>query len=255
MRKQKKSHMPNAILYKTIFQCRYKPQLKFFQLMFTAAQEFNKFENWEYEGNSSIVLKDYEKKCSLAIRHNHFAYDQDSGEREEQKEYIENVLKKLSESLEISSYGRVGFRRYYLIAVTMSFSELVALLNLKLMTQANELVELMPPQVDDLIYRVDSSDDDIKFHITVGPVQKKEIPRHISFNQNHHLDALTREMDYPKIIEAYPDVAVLIDIDIYKTADGISAAEALNFYRDAHDRMTRMVKGLRDYLFSRDIGE
>ncbi|MDO8736785.1 MAG: hypothetical protein Q7K29_06850, partial [Thermoleophilia bacterium] len=95
-----------------------------------------------------------------------------------------------------------------------------------------------------------SSDGDIKFRITVGPVQKKEIPRHISLTQEHHLDPQTRETDYQKVIEAYPDVAVFVDIDIYREKDSIPTNEAISFYRDSQDRTTDMVNGLRDYIFA-----
>ncbi|MDO8786130.1 MAG: hypothetical protein Q7J12_07930, partial [Syntrophales bacterium] len=173
MNRSKKQQMPKPSLYKTIFQFRYKPQLKFFQLMVTAAQEFSEYPHWQVEAFSSVVLKDFEKRCSLAIRHNQFTYDQDAGEREDQKVYLEKVLEKLPKSLGITSYLRIGFRRQYLITTTMSFSEIVAVLSLKLISQDDQMKKLMPTKVDDMMYRVDSSDGDIKFRITVGPVQKK----------------------------------------------------------------------------------
>lgn len=253
MNKSRKQHPYRCSLYKTIFQIRYKPQLKFFQLMITAAQEFGEYPHWQLEDSSSVVLRDFEKRCSLAIRHNQFSFDQDSGEEEYQKKYIEKAIERLPKSLDINSYLRLGFRRHYLMSTQMTFDELVAILDLKLLSQEERLRKLMPPKFDDLMYRVDSSDGDIKFHITVGPVQKKEIPRYIGFTQAHHLDPQTREKDYQIVVDSYPDIAVFVDIDIYKVADVIQPDEAFNFLEYSLGRIDSMVLELRDYLFAKEL--
>ena len=72
--------MPNLTLYKTIFQARYKPTLRFYDLLNSAAQQLeNEYPYW-LTTRLKVVFKDYEKHCSLNIGHNALAYEQDSAD-------------------------------------------------------------------------------------------------------------------------------------------------------------------------------
>ena len=71
-------------LYKTIFQARYKPSLKFYDLLFPTAQKFKDYPHWKTD-RLNLTLRNFEKHFSLGIHHNNFAYEQDSDSDSDEK--------------------------------------------------------------------------------------------------------------------------------------------------------------------------
>jgi hypothetical protein len=136
----------------------------------------------------------------------------------------------------------------------MSFEELVCILNIKLFSQDNELKKTLPSNIDDIQYAIDASEGLLKFHITVGPLKREEIPRYISFTKKHHLRPQSSALDYDEISKGYPDISVFVDIDIYKESKEIPSGEASDFVNDARNRVENMTENLRIYLFNPEIG-
>lgn len=247
MRKQ-----PTPVLYKTIFQVRYKPQLSFYNLLMSAAQRFSEYPHWETTG-LRVVLRDFDKHCSLAIGHNAFGYEQDSSDVAMEEKYIQRTLEELPSALQIESFNRFGYRRQYLIAVDMSFESLVSVMNVKLLSHDERLRRIMPAQVKDLMYRVDSADDHYKYHFTVGPVRKQEIPRYVTYNREHHLKPETGEEEYQVIVAKYPEVAVFVDVDLYQEEDHLRVEDAAPFTDTARQKVHRLTNDLSGYLFAKEV--
>jgi hypothetical protein len=135
--------------------------------------------------------------------------------------------------------------------VAMKFNELVTILYYKLFSQDAALTKIIPSKTEDLMYRLDASDDSFKYHITLGPVRKKEIPKYISVNKKLHLhpDELLKQEELSDIITAYPELAVLIDIDVYRDVDDISIADSTDIYYAAREKIVSFIAGIRTYLF------
>jgi hypothetical protein len=246
----KRKQWPKPGLQKTIFQARYKPALKFYELLFPAVQKFDAYPHWE-TNRLYVVLHDYEKRCSLTIRHTDFAYEQDYGEVDNQRDNIKEALEELPVSLDITSYTRIGFRRQYLIPVRMTFEELTAILSVKFMSQDEHLVNILSASVDDLTYVVVTSEDGVKSRIRIGPAKKEEIPKLVEINQKYHLDPENRERSYVEIVEKYPNIAIFVDIDVYRQDEEISTAEAPPFLDKARDKSEQMVLALQDYILNK----
>ncbi len=248
----KKQHLPELQLQKSLFEVRYAPKLDFFHLMHSAAQKLTGYPHWEVS-QLAVTLRNFEQLCSLSIQHNRFVYDQDADQNRNEQTYIQDALEHLPTALEIAAYARLGLRRRYLLPTTMSFAELVAVMDLKLFSQNERLKAIMPSRTEDVNYRVDGADNDLKFHVQAGPVRKEEVPRYLDFNRNDHLDPTTREETYHTIIKAYPDVAVFVDIDIYRQQECIPVGEALAFWEQAQKQVKTMVKDFWVYLFDASI--
>lgn len=244
----KKQHIPEPRLYKSLFEVRYAPKLDFFHLLYPAVQKLTGYPHWEVS-QVAVTLRNFENLCSLSIQHNRFAYEQDTDQNKNERTYIEEALEKLPPALNISSCNRLGFRRKYLISTAMSFEELVLVMNLKLISQNTRLKEIMPSQTEALLYRVDFSDGNHRFHIHAGPTKKAEIPRFLEFNQENHLHPSSREEDYRAIINAYPEVSVFLDIDIYRAQENIPIGEALAFWEEAQKRLKTLSRDFCHYLF------
>lgn len=245
-KKTKKENI--AKLSKVTFQAHYKPELKFYDLLYSTAQKFKEFPHWNTD-RLSVILRDYSKRCSLGIKHFNFSYDQDSNSITDEECNLKKALEMIPECLEIKSYIRIGYRRKYLISTNMSFHELVKIINIKFFNQDEKLIKIMPQEIYDLQYVIDSLDDKYRFHIRIGPVQKEEIPKHLQFNRENHIDPNTAQKDYEEIIRAYPDVAIFVDLDMFQKNDEIPTSEAPLFLEVARPRLKKMVAGIQHYIF------
>ncbi|HXH09648.1 MAG TPA: hypothetical protein VNP04_07800 [Alphaproteobacteria bacterium] len=170
-----------------------------------------------------------------------------------EKEAIRRVLDELPAGLHLDFFTRLGYRRQYLIAVEISFDDLVHLMNLKLLSQDERLRRIMPAQVQDLMYRIDSREEPYGYHFTVGPVRKAEVPRYVTYNRQHHLNPLTSDKDYLAIVDHYPNVAVFIDIDLYQEGERLPVGEATPFVAAARQKVQRLAEDLAEYLFLRAL--
>ncbi len=240
--------LPKAELYKTIFQTRYKPKLKFYELLYPAAQKFDKYPHWLTD-RLKVVLKDYEKHCSLAIQHRSFAYDQDSKDFSLATSNIEQAINILPESLQLDNFERLGFRQKYLAKTEILFADLVKILNIKLLGQEKRLEEILPGEVNDLMYRIDLKKEPYLYHLTLGPVKKPEIPANMEFNQEYHLHPETRNQDYLEIINKYPEVAIFFDIDFYQESEKIPIDKISDFFETAVNEINDVIDNFIQYLF------
>jgi len=239
-------------LYKTIFRVDYKAQLKFYNLLFDAAQQFSEYPHWQTT-TLTVTLRDYDRKCSLAMQHNSFAYQQDLDVNPNQTDYINKAITRLPELLEIPSYNRLGLRRKYLIATKLNFSELVTTHYIKLSSQDERLIKLLPKKVTDTSYRIDCSEDNLLFRILVGPVTKQEIPTHLGFDIENHLNPSSRDREFNDIIGALPTAATYFDIDISRKEDNIPVADGITFFAGVSDRIQKMINDFENYLFEKEL--
>ncbi len=244
--------MPSPKLYKTIFQARYKAELKFYELLIPAAKQMTEFPDWE-TNRLSVTLKNFDRRCNLSISHNSFSYDQDSNDIEIETNYINKALEILPSALEIESFIRLGFRRRYLIPVEIPFDSLIQMLNIKLLSQEKKLREVMPANVKDLMYRIDSEEEGFKYHFLIGPVSKQEIPKYVEFNRQHNLNPANREEKYRKIVQEYPDVAIFIDIDLFQEKGELQAKKAANFVNNARSKVDNLTRELCNYLLEEKV--
>lgn len=212
------------------------------------------YRDWESDG-SSVVMKDFESRCSLHVRNSWFAYSQDSKSLETSRARMTDANRRLCEALQLDSFTRVGYRCKYLIAADMSFQALVVVMSERLLSNDLQLRETMPRTAKDLLYRVDAADDELEYHVTVGPVRKSEIPRFIGYNKRHHLDPSEADSTVSVIEDSYPDVGVYIDIDAYCHGDTISGESRDEIVEAARDRVQAMADGFAAYLFLDEVRE
>jgi len=170
-----------------------------------------------------------------------------------EEKYLQRVVDELPAALQVDFFTRLGYRRQYLIAVDLAFDGLVRVMNLKLFSHDERLREIMPAQIDDLLYRIDSRDEPYRYHLTIGPVRKPEIPQYVSYNRQHHLSPLASEKEYLAIIEKYPDVAVFLDLDLYQESERLQAGEAGSFIVGARQKLQGLAEDVSAYLFLREV--
>jgi len=241
--------LEKTVPHQITFQIRYKPKLEFYDLLMTAAQKINGYPHWE-TNRMRVVLKNFEKHRSLAIGHNAFTYQQDSNDEEMEGKHIQQTLEKLPGELKVKSFNRIGYRKKYLTPAKMSFESLVNVLYIKLFSQEDKLRRALPSEIEDLMYRLDFRDDNYRYHVTVGPVRKFEIPKHIAYNIENHLSPETRDKEYQEIIKKYPDVAIFSDVDFYQESEELRLKDVEHFVSLAKRKVYDIINDMNNYLFN-----
>src|ERR1700694_5777494 len=123
---------PKAVLQKSAFQARYKPELEFYRLLYLAAQKIEGFPQWQTD-RLTVTLFNPQKHCSVGIAFDSFSYTQDSSDLEQEDKQVSQALQVLPSELHLKSFTRFGLRRWYLVPFEDSFEALVAVLELKLL--------------------------------------------------------------------------------------------------------------------------
>jgi hypothetical protein len=241
--------LARPVSYKTIFQIHVKPDIKYLNLVRSAAPLVKGFPQWETDG-ISFTFKNYNDRRSMSLRHNSIIYDQDSPNVEDEKESIEHLLTQIVPVLEIDAPVRFGYRRFYLTTVSSAYEDLVKLAGVKLLSQDPKLLNILPPKFEDFFYRVDAADDVDTIRLLAGPIKKEQITQWIPFNRENHLDEKNRERGYDAEVQSYPDVAMFADMDIFRMGDPLAIADSISFVTDARRKADSLALNLNQYVFS-----
>jgi hypothetical protein len=239
-------------LFKTIFEARFKPYLNFYSVFRTAAAKLTHYPHWATDSNT-ITLRNYDTRCSLAIHNGAFGFSQDSSDITNEEARLKEAVDTLIPELGLTTFRRLGFRRQYLVPLQITFESLVSILELKLLSGAEQLQQILPGEVNDLLYRLDYSESDDKFHIHLGPLRRQEVPKYINFEAENHLPAELREDLLRQILAGYPEVSMLIDIDYYQVSTDISVQAARDFIPKARRRLDELTRQFHEYVFSQQV--
>jgi pterin-4a-carbinolamine dehydratase len=239
-------------LFKTIFAAQFKPYLNFYSVFRTAAAKLSHYPHWETSfGN--ITVRNFDTRCSVNIQNLTIGFAQDSGDITNEQARLTEVIDVLIPELQLATFLRLGYRRQYLVPLDITFESLVSILRLKLLSATDELQQILPGQVDDLLYRIDCSEDDDRFHIHFGPLRRQEVPQYINFNAENHLAPEVRDDQLRQIVAGYPDVSMLLDLDFYQHAAQIPAQAARDFIPKARRRVDELARQFHQYIFSREV--
>ncbi len=243
--------LPQPILHRFTFQANYKPNLKFYDLLYSATQKLSGYEHWE-TNRLYVFLHDYEKHCTLAVRHNIFSYEWDYSGTDNYINDVRGALEILPPSLEIKTFKRLGFRQQFLIPTNMRFEEINNILNLKFLAQDEPLTNLFPSGVNDMSYVAVGSDHELELRVVVGPMKRKEIPNHIKITQKYNF-APDKPSNYASVLSSYPEVSVYLDIDVFRQGEEIEipADYALSFLEKADTMVQDKLTTLREYIFAK----
>ncbi len=243
---------PVLRLYKTIFLAQFRPELSYFNQFRTAASKLSGYPQWGTDANS-VTLRDYKTRCSVAIATNSICFSQDSEDITTTSKRLQEALEVVPRELNVQKLFRIGYRRQYLASFEGSFEDLVTILDVKLLSQKKELLQRLPSIKTDLLYRVDLKDGQNMYHLTIGPVRRQEVPNWIQFEPENHLAPDVRQEQYLSILASYPEVATLIDIDMYRASSDIPITDSISFVELAERKTAELARSLNDYLFSAGV--
>jgi len=245
------NRVPAPRLYKTIFLAQFTPKLSFFANFRSAAAKLTGYPHWTTDINT-VTMRDFDNRCSVTIGPQTIGFSQDSDDTSNELKRLIESIEILPKSLDILDFARVGFRRQYLVPFDAPFETLLTILNLKLLSQNDSLVKFLPRALEDLLYRLDLKDAEDRFHITVGPLRRSEIPRWIQFEAENHLAPDVRQEQYLRILASYPNVSTLIDIDMYRGSN-IPSKDVPKFIELAQRRTAELADKFHNYLFTQEV--
>jgi hypothetical protein len=244
---------PKLSREKIVFQLLYKPTLSFYDQLFNAASQLPGYPDWETD-SLRVVLKDPTNKCSAAISHNSLTYDQDSANSSIESERVSTLLSFAKDKISKVQYTRFGLRQQFICPVEMTPIDLAKVMNVKLNSNTEELTRVIGTNITDLYFKVDSTEDELKYHFFITPVIKNTIPQHLNFNRYYHMPPEERAINYGRLLSNYPDVAIFIDIDCY-TDSALKIEIAQAFYEKAKSISNLKAKKIVEYILASKIEE
>ena len=232
---------------KTIFQARFEPALVFHDLMYQVAGKLHgDYKHWSTTGRG-VKLRDTHSKCSVRLSSRDFALEFDGLQRPDH--FATRIWKAhtaVRESLQLTAYKRIGFRRYSVYDQDMTFEECTTVLNERFFSDRVLLEKLLSPNMTDMAFVVVFEDASFRYNLNVGPVSREEAVRLVPFNVADHVEG----KDAPQAITAwedsFPDVGVLIDLDVFK--EDVPCSQAKDVFDSAYSAEKSMRDRIREYI-------
>lgn len=201
---------------KTIFQIKYQPKLSFYEKLYSNTFLFNEFPHWLTD-RLKVTLRDYDLRHSLTIKHDSMTYESDLYKKSKDEKFIKLVSQSIDSFIERENLLKVGHRVIGLKTVSMEFSELVNIINMKFYSE--DFLGIFGPEVAENSISIASRQEDIGYQLTINPLEKKYISQFVDFNFEHHINPQSSER-FSEIVEmqnSYPEVAIGYDIDLQKS--------------------------------------
>jgi hypothetical protein len=208
----KSKELPMELPRKAVFQARLKPSILFHKVKYDIANSLaSNYPNWRMSSNL-IELRDLGKHISIDLS------SRDVGFSFEIPEALENLRTIINSGISVycdflkhEKFERLGTRFYYLIPVSMNFSEIKDIMQHRLTPDDERLADILTPIYDDLAYIVDYTKENFQYHFKAGPVLKRQVPELIPFKEDNFEDS-----GFYKLIESISEVNLFVDIDCYQ---------------------------------------
>jgi|GEM_PF-5115961 len=252
-------------LSKLFFAVYFKPELKFYDCMYSVGSQIKSFPHWETD-RLSILFTDPQARCSCRISHNLCLYEQDVHNIHLAESRIHEILTALFDNADPDPIVRLHCRNFYLQPVSETdFGLLALLLQNKMLNTSIELEEALPGNYADLRFQQVTIDGKIRYDIVVAPVWKEQAQNVIPVNRQAHISQRDAENDYIEFTrQRYPDCAVYTDINAfredtnpylpndipYNVLSPIAQEECLSFFKECQKQFEKTTTELSRYLFA-----
>ncbi|WP_456437844.1 hypothetical protein [Psychroserpens sp.] len=203
---------------KALFQVRFKPDLSYYDKLFEHKDLFTAFPHWQTD-RMKIMLRDYDKRHSVAIQHDKLTYDTDKYVPKNCDEVIGIIHKNYKQFAKDENFGRLGHRFFMLVPLSIQFEELIHILNLKLFSK--DFMSAIDGEPHDSTVTLTSKHDDIDYRLQIGPMKAEEVPKFISYNVENHVDpnSNTKFTEMASLVENHPEVSLYLDLDFFKVME------------------------------------
>ena len=235
---------------KTIFQVRYEPQLRFYDLLNSVVQRFEGFPHWSTNGLKT-TLRDYKLRHNISIGHDSTSYETDAPNKDVTAGMINSIVENLKHYVRDGEVVRIGLRNKYLIPVTMQQPELEAILNGKLLNL--DFLRMLVDEPQDMTIVLVGTRGEYSYRVTVGPITQEELPRFLEFTVEHHLDPKDREITLASLYKDLPGVSLYIDFDCFRRADDMTLKDVSSFVENAPLVVYKYIQDLSDFIFNVDV--
>jgi hypothetical protein len=236
---------------KCLFQIKFKPTLAFYENLYKNQTIFDFFPHWQTD-RLKVTLRDYEKKHSLTIKHDSVTYETDNFLKKNEEEVINLVSNNFNHITNKKLIDRFGHRFFCLFPISISFDELVKIINLKAFSK--DFFKAINREPDDSTITITSKFKDLDFRLTVGPMKNTEVPNFIGYNIENHVDVSSNNKysELAKLVENYPKTSLYIDLDLFNTNMN-SLGEIEEFYNSSHEAYEELTNNIVSYIFAESL--
>ena len=233
--------------HKTIFRADYRPSVRFYDKLYSLAASVEGYPDWWTEG-LSLTLQNYDRHCSIQLRHNFSAYGQDmKGKAEEDDTRIRQAIGLITSIPRDGEYQRVALRRMYLHPVSMTFADLVSVVGEKFLAQNAQIREGICPTPTDLSYVVDFQEASAKVKLRTGPMRRDELESHLQPDRQNNFSPKERSLSAGELYSDYAEVSLFTDVDYFE--EGVKETELVGAYETALSFHEKLAKNVLNYVF------
>lgn len=231
---------------KTIYQLRYKAHLEFYDKLMTIATRFSEFPHWE-TNRLRVTHKDVEAWRSLSINHDSVAYDTDKPDKDFDKEIISKINDTLREYIQEEDLLRVGFRQKIFVKSSLPWSDLKAVTLAQFYSAG--VIEITGARDTDstAVFLIHS--DALTTRITVGPLQRSELPRFLEVSWAQHTTISNDASLQAEYFAQFPETGLYFDIDVFSVEVPLSFRLTVETAESAVDAIDQYVTQISRLVF------
>jgi len=189
---------------------RYAPSLAFYGVMDKIGLHFaEQYPDWE-RSPLTLEIRDKANRRRAMMTHIRTFFEAiESSDVQSDLDRAMKIFERVHHELAFSKVRRVGIRQWATITVTEKFEKLVRDMAKKLHPQETTLLDVLRGNIQDLMYAVNvQTDDGWKYHLKVGPMERKQWFEIIPYEQ-----ALFPEGKFEEFKSSMPENMIFFDID------------------------------------------
>ncbi len=233
--------------HKTIFRVDYRPSLRFYDKLHSLAASIEGYPDWWTQG-LFLALQNYDHHCSLQLGHTNWVYTQDmKGKGEEDDKRIRRAIELIGSIPREGEFKRVALRRMYLHPASMSFADLVSLVDEKFLAHNAQIKEGICPNPVDVSYVVIFREAAATVKLSTGPMRRDELEVHLQPDRNNNFPPRERSIPASDLYSDYAEVSLFADIDYFK--EDVKETELLSVYELALSFHEKLAQNVINYVF------
>jgi hypothetical protein len=184
---------------------------------------------------------------TVEMRHNVTTYEQDSAKFDREKTFLQELKEIIVPTLQLSGFTQLGYRVKYLLPVEMSYQAASSIVDLKCFSQQEKLRSFLPP-ITDASVRWDAEEPPFIYIVSITSSRRQDMAQALEINNQRLLKRGMKIEAFAQLLNAFPEVAIMIDIDFVQAARHIPVGEMEPFFEAAKKKTSSLAAHLADYL-------
>ena len=231
-------------LKKLVIELRYKPDLGFYGKMDSAGSVLNDdFPDWE-RSPLTVEVRNQEHHRRVFLANDRCFFEADDPDPDTVFEWAGNRLKKVCEKLGVETFARVGVRQLFAADLNKTFALMVDEMAQRFLVRNDQLAAFLPDKTHDLAYTVVyKTPDDWKYHLRIGPMEKKQWLQTVYHEPNLFEQNEDGSHTLVEFWKSLPEQFLYVDIDSYREDQSAKKMDEFltTVRRKTHDLVEKLI--------------